>query len=69
MRKRRTSIIDLQERQKDQKIDHRKLYTVMFHAVTDAIEHMEHMDFGQALKVLKEAQIRTEELYITTDET
>ena len=68
MRKRKTAIIDFQEIQKDGNVDYRKLYTAMFNAVTDAITHMERMNFGQALTVLKQAQILTEEIYMGDDE-
>ena len=65
VRKKETAMIDFQTIQKNGTVDYQKLYTAMFNAITDAIGHMEHMNFGQALTLLKEAQIRAEEIYIT----
>ncbi|MBP3634270.1 MAG: hypothetical protein J6J43_06830 [Oscillospiraceae bacterium] len=50
-------------------MNYQKLYTAMFNAVTNAIEHMEHQNYGKALEELKTAQINAEDLYIGAEET
>jgi len=44
--------------------DYQKLYTLLFHAVTDALEDMERMDFGRARERLIAAQQEAEEKYM-----
>ena len=45
--------------------DYQKLYTTLFNAVTDALEHMEVPNYGDAKELLISAQQKTEEIYIT----
>lgn len=47
--------------------DYQKLYTLLFNAVTDALEAMEQQNFGTAKDLLICAQQQAEEQYI--DET
>ena len=44
--------------------DYQKMYLTMFNAVTDALEHMERLDFGMAKKTLLQAQCIAEEIYM-----
>ena len=44
--------------------DYQPLYTLLFNAVTDAVEAMEQMNFGQARDILIHAQQQAEEQYI-----
>ena len=48
--------------------DHQKLYTLLFNAVTDALEDMERMDFGRAKARLIRAQQEAEEKYMEDGE-
>lgn len=48
--------------------DYQKLYTLMFNAVTDALEDLNAMNFGAARDRLRAAQVQAEELYISQDE-
>ena len=49
-------------------IVYRKMYTQLFHAVTDALEHMGRAEFYNAMAVLKKAQCETEETFILWEE-
>lgn len=40
----------------------------LFNAITDAIEAMQKMNWGQALEILKKAQQDTEEAYLQREE-
>lgn len=42
-----------------------KMYYVLFHAVTDAMELMEKQKYQEALTRLEEASRETEEIYIS----
>lgn len=44
--------------------DYQKLYTLLFNAVTDALEDMARMNFGAAAERLKAAQQAAEEKYM-----
>ena len=44
--------------------DYQSLYTLLFNAVTDAVEAMEQLNFGQAKDILVRAQQQAEEQYI-----
>ena len=44
--------------------DYQKLYTLLFSAVTDALEDMARMNFGRARARLKAAQQAAEEKYM-----
>ena len=49
-------------------IPYQKLYTLMFNAATDALEELDELNIGQAKMLLKQAQIRVEELYLEGEE-
>ena len=44
--------------------DYQKLYTILFIAITDALEEMGKQNYGPAAEGLKMAQQTTEELYM-----
>lgn len=44
--------------------DYQKLYTILFNAITDALEDMGKQNYGLAAEGLKAAQQTTEELYM-----
>ena len=44
--------------------DYDKMYSLLFNAITDALEKLEKQDFGDAKDILISAQQKTEELYI-----
>ena len=44
--------------------NYQKLYTLMFNAVTDALEELERLNVGSAKALLIAAQQRAEELYL-----
>ena len=45
-----------------------KYYTVLFNAVTDALEAMEHQDFGSAKALLIQGQQDAEDAFSTLEE-
>ena len=50
-------------------MDDTRLYHLLFNAITDAIEAMKKMNWGQALEILKKAQQDSEEAYLQREET
>ena len=48
--------------------DYQKMYTLLFNAVTDAVESLEAQNYGAARDVLVTAQRAAEELYIQAEE-
>lgn len=44
---------------------YQKMYTALFNAITDALRLMDTNDTAKAIELLKCAQQRTEELYIS----
>ncbi len=48
--------------------DYQKMYTMLFNAITDAIESIQHHNAAMAEKILIQAQQKTEELYISAEE-
>ena len=48
--------------------DYQRLYTLMFNAVTDALEDMARQNYGAAAERLIAAQQQAEELYISQTE-
>ena len=44
--------------------DYQKLYTLLFNAVTDAVEELEKMNLGRAKELLISAQQQAEERYM-----
>lgn len=48
--------------------DYKKLYLILFNAISDAIGALSQQNFGQALEILQKAQIRTEAMVVEGDE-
>lgn len=48
--------------------DYQKMYTMLFNAVTDAIESIQQHNSALAEKILIQAQQKTEDLYISAEE-
>ena len=48
--------------------DYQKLYTLLFNAVTDAVEELEALNLGRAKERLVAAQRQAEEQYIESEE-
>lgn len=48
--------------------DYKKLYFQLFAATVDAVEEIEHMNFGVAKKLLIGAQQSAEEAYLAMEE-
>ena len=46
---------------------YQKMYTTLFNRVTDALKEIEGLNFGNAAEILKEAQKKTEEMYVEAD--
>ena len=44
--------------------DYDKMYSLLFNAITDALEKIEKQNFGDAKDILIAAQQKAEELYI-----
>ena len=47
--------------------EHEKPYTTLFNAVTDALDALDRLNFGQAKEILEAGQQRAEEIYIGED--
>lgn len=47
--------------------NYQKMYAVAFNAISDALEELDKLNIGAAKDCLKEAQSRTEEIYISQD--
>jgi len=48
--------------------DYQKPYTLLFNAVTDALEALARQNFGQAREILIRAQQEAEEAYLSQDD-
>lgn len=48
--------------------NYQKMYAIAFNAISDALEELDKLNIGTAKQQLREAQSRTEELYISQDE-
>ncbi len=48
--------------------DYKKMYVILFNAVTDAVEQLESQRFDLALYTLECAQRQTEELFLQNGE-
>lgn len=44
-----------------------KMYSLLFNAITDALEQIEQQNFGSAKELLISAQQQAEEIYITAE--
>ena len=49
-------------------IDYRKMYHVLFNAITDALNNIEKGNTNGATQILVAAQQQTEEIYIESNE-
>lgn len=47
--------------------DYKKLYHLLFNAITDALDRIDHMELTAAVQRLKDAQINTEEIVLEGD--
>ena len=47
--------------------DYKKMYAVLFNAITGALEHLDGKDMEAAEEILRKAQIETEKIYMETD--
>ena len=45
---------------------YKRMYTLLFNAVTDALSHMEKANYGLAAEELRKAQISAEALYVAS---
>ena len=45
-------------------VDYEKLYFMLFNSITDALNEMDKLNFGNASDVLKKAQANSEETYV-----
>ena len=43
---------------------YKRLYYVMFNGATDALKELENQNFGAAKDILRNAQLRAEEIYM-----
>ena len=48
--------------------DYKKMYLLLFNAITDALNNMADDNYGAARDLLISAQQRTEEIYISVEE-
>ena len=48
--------------------DYQKLYTTLFHAITDALRKIDTLEIAEAKKLLIQAQQRSEALYIDSEQ-
>ena len=48
-------------------MEYKKLYHLLFNAITDALEQMESQNFGTAKETLITAQQEAEELYMSAE--
>lgn len=49
-------------------VDFKKLYFTLFNRITDALAELEAANCEEAKKILMDAQITTEEMYIDADD-
>lgn len=48
---------------------YKKMYCILFNAITDALKQMEQQNFGKAKELLVCAQLACEELYVSAEDT
>ena len=51
--------------EKDTDSGYRKMYLVLFNAITDAVQSLNHQNIGRAKDILIQAQQEAEEIYIS----
>ena len=44
--------------------DYQKMYLLLFNAITDALEEMQNLNYGEAAELLRKAQSDAEEVYM-----
>ena len=49
-------------------MNYNKAYYTLFNSVSDALIHLEHQNFGQAINLLKESQQKCEDIYMESPE-
>ena len=49
-------------------MEYKKLYHLLFNAITDALEQMEQQNYGSAKDLLIAAQQTAEDIYITAED-
>lgn len=49
-------------------MEYQKMYLALFNAITDALTEIERMNYGNAIKILQKAQVKTEAIYIDSGE-
>lgn len=49
-------------------MEFQKMYFALFNAITDALAEIDAMNFGTARELLRQAQIKSEEIYIGFDD-
>ena len=47
--------------------DYKKLYHLLFNAITDALDRIDHLELTSAVQRLKDAQIKAEEIVLEDD--
>lgn len=47
--------------------DYKKLYHLLFNAITDALDRIDHLELTSAIQQLKDAQIKAEEIVLEND--
>ena len=45
-------------------MDYKKMYLSLFNSITDSLNALERLNFGQAADILRQAQSDCEELYV-----
>ena len=48
--------------------DYKKLYHLLFNAITDALDRIDHLELTSAVQRLRDAQVQAEELVINEEE-
>lgn len=48
--------------------DFKRMYYLLFNKITDALNAIDNLNFGQAADVLRSAQVEAEELYVSGED-
>ena len=48
--------------------DYKKLYHLLFNAITDALDRIDHLELTTAVQQLRDAQVKAEEMVINEEE-
>ena len=49
-------------------MNYQKMYLILFNTITDALNEMTHLNYGNAAETLQQAQIKAEAVFIDGDE-